>query len=67
MCIKGNSCRFLHIKGGAAISSHDKEGTVDAAAKKSELPDKKGNLYVVVVCEDAYIITLFSLGFLSLC
>lgn len=33
-CIKGNSCRFLHIKDG-----------LGAVVKKSEVLDREGNLY----------------------
>lgn len=43
-----------------ANTSRHKEGTVDTAGKKSELLDEEGNLYVVVVCRDAFVIRLLS-------
>lgn len=40
-CIKGNSCRFLHIKDH--VTSHDKDGGLDDTMIKSKLADGKGN------------------------
>ncbi|KAK4340591.1 hypothetical protein RND71_039092 [Anisodus tanguticus] len=39
-CIKGNSCRFLHIKDH--VTSHDKDGGLDETMIKSKLADDKG-------------------------
>ncbi|MCD7468638.1 hsp70 nucleotide exchange factor fes1 [Datura stramonium] len=38
-CIKGNSCRFLHIKDH--VASHDKDGGLDETMIKNELADDK--------------------------
>ncbi|KAL3341095.1 hypothetical protein AABB24_025580 [Solanum stoloniferum] len=39
-CIKGHSCRFLHIKDH--VTSHDKDGGLDDTMIKSKLADDKG-------------------------
>lgn len=44
-CIKGNSCRFLHIKERVDDStSRKQEGTVAAANQKSELQLSEGKI-----------------------
>lgn len=40
-CIKGNSCRFLHIKDH--VTSHDKDVILDEAMIKGKLANGKGN------------------------
>lgn len=42
-CIKGNSCRFLHIKDDGNITSPKPEGDIAALAEKSELQAGGGN------------------------
>ncbi|PHT82817.1 hypothetical protein T459_11260 [Capsicum annuum] len=39
-CIKGNSCRFLHIK--EHVTSHEKDGSLDETMMKSKIADDKG-------------------------
>lgn len=47
-CIKGNSCRFRHIKDTMNVGDHQKESSV-AADQKSELKDDLGNSYFLGV------------------
>lgn len=50
-CIKGNSCRFLHIKDHGKITSHKPEGDVTTLSEKSEMQAGGGNSFFLWIID----------------